>query len=185
MNRPLKGNNVSTPRHFYVDNSPYFITASTSQHKKLLTTEIKDLLQQLLHEVFTEYDWRLDHWVILDNHYHLLVNSCKGQDLPRIISKIHNQSAQRINHLFPSQQSARKKVWSNYWDYCPRDEQDYNLRLCYLLSNPVKHGYVEMLSEWSWSSFHSLYEDQGDSELRKFFHEHRSHQNLYLAEDDL
>ena len=130
-----------------------YCAAHTTSNRAIFNSDdllmfIKDLLQQLLHQVFTEYDWKLDHWVILDNHYHLLVNSCKGQDLPRIISKIHNQSAQGINQLFLSQQSTQKKVWSNYWDYCPRDEQDYNLRLCYLLNNPVKHGFVDTASNY-------------------------------------
>jgi putative transposase len=176
---------ITRPSHIYLDDLPYFITASTFQHRKLLNAEIKTRLQELLHRVFAAYHWRLDHWVILDNHYHLLASSCKGQDLPRIINKIHNQSAQQINELLPPERRSHKRVWYNYWDYCPRDEQDYNLRLCYLLNNPVKHGYVETLYEWPWSSFHKFYEDRGDTALRRLFHEHREYQDLQVQEDDL
>jgi putative transposase len=169
---------VDKPAHSYVDDAPYFITAATHQHQKLLDDENKAYLRDILHTVFAEYGWTLDAWVILDNHYHLLGNSRKGRDLTRIINKIHNQTAQRINQRFPPRHRASPYIWCNYWDYNPRNEREYNARLCYLLNNPRQHGYVERLQDWPWSSFAAT------SKLRELFEQHREYRTLIIPEDD-
>jgi putative transposase len=167
---------ITRPIHIYQDNTPYFITASTFEHQKLLNDTNKTYLQTLLHEVFTEFSWQLEHWVILDNHYHLLCQSKYGKDLRKIINKIHNLNAQKIKR----EQEINGKVWSNYWDYCPRNDKEYNTRLCYLLNNPYKHGYVEDLHDWKWSSFHQYFKQQGEIKLKQQFREFTEYRELEL-----
>ena len=121
--------------------------------------------------------------MVLDDHYHLLANSRRGRDLPRVLGKIHNLSAQWINRCHSPETPHHTKVWYNYWDYCPRNEREYNIRLCYLLNNPLKHGYVTRLPEWKWSSFHRLMAEQGDEALRDTFRQHREYRDLSLPED--
>jgi len=169
---------LSTPAHIYADNTAYFISASTWEHRKLLDDECKTRLTELLHEVFDEYSWVLKDWVILDNHYHLLCCSKVGKDMSKMINKIHGLSAQFIN----TKRNNKDKVWCNYWDYCPRDERDYNTRLCYLLNNPYKHGYVESLHDWFWSSFHQHYQKIGDENLRDLFLEYPDYRKIKLPE---
>ena len=181
----IQGGGTSIPVHYYLDHSPYFITAATYHHQRLLTDPIKPELHRTLHRVFAEYGWRIDHWVILDDHYHLLARSHTGRDRPRIINKVHNQTAQRINRSLPADRRAHQRVWYNYWDYCPRNERDYRVRLCYLLNNPYKHGYVEDLHDWPWSSFRSLFGERGDEETRRLFRDHPEYRSLRLPEDDL
>lgn len=183
MKNPNQGGSRSTPVHFYIDNAPYFITAATYRHQRLLDDTLKDHLRDLLHTVYAEYGWRLEHWVILDNHYHLLAHSRRGMDLQRITAKVHHQSARRINDSYPPNERAHKQVWANYWDYCPRNQQEYNLCLCYLLYNPLSHGYVGRLGEWRWSSFTSLLGAQGDEWLRGLFQQHSEFRGLTFAEE--
>ncbi len=171
------------PIHFYVDDAPYFITASTYQHRRLLTDAIKVGLRDSLHHTFADYGWTFDHWVILDDHYHLLGRSRSGRDLPRILNKVHHQTAQRINQRLTPERREGGPIWYNYWDYCPRTEREYNLRLCYLLNNPVKHGYVTNLHDWPWSSFESLFGERQDEGMRQLFLDHREYRTLSLPED--
>ena len=138
------------PAHLFVDNSPYFVTAAIYQKRNLLqSSTTKDYLLDTIQSCFAEKGWLLNAWVILDNHYHVLGISKKGEDLSGIFSKIHMLSAKFIR----SQQQAEKPIWWNFWDYCPRDERDYFIRLNYLLNNPVKHGYVADLKNYPYSSF--------------------------------
>ena len=183
MDRTTKGGSRSSPIHYYIDHVAYFITAATYYHQPLLDDILKGRLQQLIHDTFEEYGWQLDHWVIRDDHYHLLALSHRGHDLPRIIGKIHNLSAQWINHSHPAETRAHKQVWYNYWDYCLRDEREYLIRLCYLLNNPLKHDYVERLGDWEWSSFHRLIVEQGEEALRETFQRHGEYCELSLRED--
>lgn len=183
MDKKIKGGSRSSPLHYYIDHSAYFITAATYRHQPLLDDTLKECLIELFHATFAEYGWQVDHWVVLNDHYHLLANSHHGKALPRIIGKIHNLTAQRINRRYPPETREHAKVWHNYWDYCPRNEREYNIRLCYLLNNPVKHGYVDNLADWRWSSFHRLMAEQGDEALRATFREHWEYRELSLPED--
>ncbi len=172
--------NPHNPAHLFVDDSPYFITGSIYQKRPLLASEdIKNFLLAAFEQCFAEKGWTLNAWVILDDHYHVLGVSKNGKDLSRIIGKIHMLSAQFIR----SQLQAEKPIWWNYWDYCPRDERDYLIRLNYLLNNPVKHGYVTNLHDYRYSSFHKMLEKQGREFWVRQFRDYPEFKNLYLSED--
>ena len=82
-----------------------------------------------------------------------------------------------------SQLQAEKPIWLNYWDYCPRDERDYVIRLNYLFNYPVKHGYVADLKNYPYSSFHSMLKMHGREFLVQQFKEYSEFKNLCLDED--
>lgn len=169
------------PHHIYVDNSAYFISSSIYKKRNLLVLDkIKDYLIDTIKQCFTEKKWQLKDWVILDNHYHLLAISYQGKDLSRIMSKIHMLSAQYI----VSELEVEKPIWWNYWDYCPRDENDYFVRLNYLYNNPVKHGYVTTLADYAYSSFHQTLKQKGREELVQQFKSYAEYKKLHLDEDD-
>jgi len=46
-------------------------------------------------------------------------------------------------------------IWQRrFWEHLIRDEEDYSRHLDYIHYNPVKHGLVQRVSAWPWSSFH-------------------------------
>ncbi len=48
-----------------------------------------------------------------------------------------------------------KKIWQKrFWEHEIRDAKDLNNHIDYLHYNPVKHGYVDKVSDWKYSSFH-------------------------------
>jgi len=168
------------PAHLLLDKTSYFITGSIYQKRELLNDQLKVKLIAMLHQTFTEFCWTLEHWVVLNNHYHLMAFSEKGVDLPTIIARVHYQSGQLIRKVH----SSDLPVWWNYWDYCPRDEKDYFIRLNYLLNNPVKHGYTKNLTDYPFSSFHQHIEKVGRENLRRQFSNNNQYQSLILTEDE-
>jgi hypothetical protein len=40
------------------------------------------------------------------------------------------------------------------WEHALRDEEDYAKHFDYIHYNPVKHGYVESVQDWPYSTFH-------------------------------
>jgi putative transposase len=114
----------------------------------------------------------------LDNHYHVLGRSKKGDDLSSIFRRVHSKAAIFIRE----QTNCEKPVWWNYWDYCPRSEADYMVRLNYLLNNPLKHGYVTNLQDYPYSSFHQLFEEVGREKLGKQFRDYAGYKTLVLRE---
>jgi len=171
---------LHSPAHLFVDNAAYFITSAIYQKRALLKSEsAKHHLLTTIKACLVEKNWRLDHWVILDNHYHLMVTSSKGEDMTKIFRKIHVLSARFIQ----AQEHCGLPIWWNYWDYCPRDEKDYFIRLNYLLNNPIKHGYVTNLANYPFSSFSEIFEKMGRNALVKQFKDFPEYKNLSLYED--
>ncbi|QTA90981.1 Transposase IS200-like domain-containing protein [Desulfonema magnum] len=168
-----------TPIHLFADNSPYFITGAIYKKRPLLeNSDIKKKLSELIRKYFAKYNWELHHWVVLNNHYHVMGKSRRGDDLVPLIRNIHRTSAIRIHKLT----RCGKPVWWNYWDYCPRNEKEYMTRVNYLLNNPVKHGYVRNLRNYPFSSFHTLYEEKGRDELIWQFKKYPDYSKLVLPE---
>jgi putative transposase len=167
------------PTHLFADDTPYFITAAIYQKRPLLhSPALKQLLLDRIQSSFTEYQWELHHWVILDNHYHILGKSRLGRDLSNLIRNIHAFTGFHIKQTSQTQE----RVWWNYWDYCPRNERDYHVRLVYLLNNPVKHGYVDNLHDYPFSSFHQALAVQGEGVLRQQFKAYPEFRTLRLQE---
>ena len=77
-------------------------------------------------------------WVILPEHFHLLVE-CGEQTISDImhIFKI-TYSRHFRNNFGPG------RIWQNrFWDHCIRDADDFDNHLHYIHYNPVKHGFVK------------------------------------------
>jgi putative transposase len=46
-------------------------------------------------------------------------------------------------------------IWQRrYWEHLIRDEADFRAHLDYVHINPVKHGLVERVVDWPYSTFH-------------------------------
>lgn len=172
---------LHNPTHIFMDDTLYFITAAIYQkHPLLKEPAIKDLLLNCIQSSFNQYQWELHHWVILDNPYHVLAKSRKGDCLSTIIQQIHSVSGYHIKRLT----KVKNRVWWNYWDYCPRDETDYFVHLNYLFNNPVKHGYVTQLCDYPYSSFNVALERSGRDLLVNQFKQYTDYKNLVLYEDE-
>ena len=169
------------PHHIFIDNSPYFISSAIYQKRHLLASDrIKDYLLLTLKQCFAEKNWQLKDWVMLDIHYHLMAISQQGKVLSKIMSKTHMLTAKFIC----TELEVDKPIWWNYWDYCPRDEKDYFIRLNYLYNNPVNHGYVTNLADYPYSSFQQMLKQQGREKLVKQFKAYPDYKQLNLDEDD-
>jgi putative transposase len=49
----------------------------------------------------------------------------------------------------------RRGIWQRrFWEHALRDERDYQNHFDYLHYNPVKHGLVNSVPDWPYSSFH-------------------------------
>ena len=126
------------PPHIYLDNRAYFITAGTFDRRPLLATDdAKSVLREELRSAVEQVGIELVAWVILDNHYHVLVHIKSKEQVVRFTRRLHSITAIRLNRLHAQ---PGRRVWRNYWDYCPRNEKDFYRVLNYIHINPAKHG---------------------------------------------
>lgn len=151
------------PPHVYLDDTWYIITAATLNHTSFLREErAKAFLRDKLKELVKAFKINLRAWVILDNHYHLLLQTSHGQDLSRFFSQLHGGTAWALNGW----DGVRgRQVWHNYWDTCIRDDKGYWTRFNYIHQNPVKHGYVQNSADWRFSSYRYYLRTRGQAWL--------------------
>lgn len=151
--------NPHHPPHYFEDDSIYFLTASTVRKQPFLRQpECKQMLRDNMMILRSLFSMRIDAWVILDNHYHLLVHSPGLGKVSRFIQRLHGKTAYEINK---ADNARGRQVWHNYWDSLIQNESDYWTRFNYIHLNPVKHGYVNASTKWEFSSFAEILSREG------------------------
>lgn len=52
-------------------------------------------------------------------------------------------------------EKCERGIWQRrFWEHTIRDETDYARHIDYVHWNPMKHGLVQRLADWPYSSFH-------------------------------
>ena len=158
------------PPHLYIDETVYIITASTINKQKYLNTDVKrQMLQKTIYESIKEIKYEIFAWVILENHYHLLLKVANGNLLGKLINLIHGRSSFMINGL---EKRRGRKIWYSYWDSCVRNENDFYVRFNYIHNNPIKHGYMrkfENLFNYEFSSYPYYLKTKGQEWINDLF----------------
>ncbi|MDP8221523.1 MAG: transposase [Candidatus Stygibacter frigidus] len=144
------------PPHLYCEGGKYFITGATYKHNRCFADDhTKEQLLNSIKKGFFDKGWILEDWVIMDDHYHLMVDSKENNEfLKTIMNSIHRFTATWLNKRDKLQ---GRKVWYNYWDSLITYESSYYARLNYLWYNPVKHGYCNYAENYKFGSFRERY----------------------------
>jgi len=139
------------PAHWLFEPGIYMVTGGTYLKAHYLhSPERKDYFQQKLFECAAEFDWQLQAWSILSNHYHFVGRSPEDPStLRHFIAKLHMTTAKEFN--LQDDQPGRK-VWFQYWDTLITFQRSYLARLNYVHNNPVKHGLVTRAEDYRWCS---------------------------------
>jgi len=107
---------------------------------------------RLLEDEVRQQGWRCYAWCLMDNHYHLLIETPEA-NLSRGMQRFNGRYTQafnrrhhRVGHLF---QGRYKAILV--------EKDAYLLELCrYIVLNPVRAGMVGAADAWRWSSHREL-----------------------------
>jgi len=102
--------------------------------------EKMEMFRLCLVKAINMYRIKVFAWVLLQNHYHLLFKVSNGHDIKKFVRKFHSDTAIYINK---KDNTPGRRVWYQYWDYCPRGEKAFYSNFNYIHHNPVKHQYVK------------------------------------------
>jgi putative transposase len=158
--RIKSGYPAHAPPHPFRGSGYYLITAANFEHAPIMQssarrTEFESRLlaaiQSIQGEVFS--------WVILPNHYHILVDIDTLDLVSNALRLLHVGTAYEWNKA--DELTGQRKVWYKFTDRVIRDENHYFKTINYIHYNPIKHGYTSDLYTWPWSSFQMYYEDHG------------------------
>jgi putative transposase len=162
--RLARGYPPHQPPHPIREERYYLLSAACFEHRgHLHTPERRQTVLDMHFEQFIEHGMVVQAWVVLTNHYHLLVHVTEFEILGKIFGQVHG----RTSHVWNTEELTRgRKVWYRYSDRAIRSERHYYTTLNYLHYNPVKHGLVKSPYDWPWSSVHWYLEHYGREWLR-------------------
>jgi len=137
---------MKTLRRYNAPHTNYFITCVAFQRRRVLLNDTN---------LFWDSwgDTRPYAWVILPDHFHIVVNSgTEG------ISDYMHLFKTNYSRLF-RRRFGPGRIWQNrFWDHLIRNETDLNRHLDYIHYNPVKHMLTGNPFEYEHSSLRIFYE---------------------------
>lgn len=166
----------------YTQGAFYFFTLVSYNRRKIFCNEdflqaFKNSIRQIQHQ----YPFEIIAWMQLPDHLHCIWKmpendadySMRWSQIKRLTTQACPQYQLSIDELSHSKVKRYEKgIWQRrFFEHQIRDEADFVKHMDYLHYNPVKHGLVETVSDWPYSSFHRYVnqgyyaEDWGDSSI--------------------
>jgi putative transposase len=143
----------------------YFFTVVTYRRRKILTLpDSRQALRNAIVKIKRDYPFSIDAWVLLPDHLHCLWtmpdNDADFSSRWGLIKAAFSKQTQAELHQEKWMNESKRKhresaIWQRrFWEHRIRDEKDYAAHVDYIHFNPVKHGYVQKVREWPYSTFH-------------------------------
>ena len=144
----------------------YFFTVATHERQPiLLEPTLRDALRNAVQHTRTHHPFEMDAWVLLPDHLHTIWTLPEGDAnfsvrwnmVKQLTSKgaraFHDETRLNVSRL----QRREASVWQRrFWEHQVRDDADFARCMDYVHFNPVKHGLVDRVVDWEFSTFHRL-----------------------------
>lgn len=151
-------------RRTFQSNGCYFFTLkqSNSQHDYFL--QYVGLLEKSLSDALCRYPGIIQGMVVLPDHLHLMLTFPKGcQHHDLLIQTFRKNFAKYLATLGVVRSFTPyhpRSIWQlSYWQHQISSSENWQLHLDYLHSDPVRHGLVQHIIDWKYSSFHQYVEE--------------------------
>ena len=156
---------MSHYRRSHLSGGYYFFTVVTYDRRKLFLDALaRDCLHSAWQATHARHPFETVALCLLPDHLHCIWKlpegdarySSRWNAIKGIFSKsflrqegndgIRNESRRRTGEA---------ALWQRrFWEHQIRDERDLQRHVDYIHYNPVKHGLVQDLREWPWSTYH-------------------------------
>jgi putative transposase len=121
----------------------YFITCTTNKRRKWFSEPVlaNMVIDQWKHYE-TTYHFDLITYVVMPDHYHVLVNVGTEKTISQILHAVNSYIATEINKYLGK--DPKVKIWQgNAWDVIVQNDHMYWQKIAYTLLNPWRAGLVE------------------------------------------
>jgi len=154
---------MSNYKRIYLQNHSYYLTIVTQNRQPILIDNI-ELLRDSFRRSKKRYDYVINAIVILPDHIHMIITPQNPKDYSKIIALIKRsftygldmktKEESKFNLSASNYRRNLSGVWQKrFYEHTIRDEKDYATILNYIYTNPIKHGLVENIEDWKYSSF--------------------------------
>jgi len=161
---------VPNYRRATIGGATYFFTVNTYRRQPfLIDPDVRSALREGIERVRHTLPFVIDAWVLLPEHLHCIWTLPDGDaDFStrwRVIkTTVTQRCGERLNNTaWLSRRRTTKRqstLWQQrFWEHLIRDERDFAAHVDYVHWNPVKHGHVQQVAHWPYSSFHRYVRD--------------------------
>ena len=147
-------------RRNFIPGASYFFTVTLRDRSSSLLVDRIDTLREAMRSVKKERPFIIDAMVILPDHLHAVWTmppedadySTRWREIKsRFSRKIPADGHRKESHI----KKCERGIWQRrFWEHTLWDLSDVERHIDYIHYNPVKHGYVNRVVDWSYSSFH-------------------------------
>jgi REP element-mobilizing transposase RayT len=141
---------VSRPLRLEHPGAVWHVTSRGNERRHVFQDDVdRERWLALLGQVVVLFAWRLHGYVMMGNHYHLIVETptptlSRGmRHLNGVFTQAFNRRHQRVGHLFQGR----------FQSILVEKESHLLELLRYVVLNPVRAGLVRSPGEWAWSSY--------------------------------
>ena len=147
---------MARPLRIEYPGAVYHVTSRGNARQDIVDDD-RDRLQwrSLLAHVVDRFGWHCYAYCLMDNHYHLLIETPKPnlslgmRQLNGRYTQMYNRRYARVGHLFQGRFTAILV-----------EKETYLLELCrYVVLNPVRANLVPYPRQWAWSSYRATVGD--------------------------
>lgn len=148
---------MARPLRIQFPDAVYHVTSRGNERKAIVRNDMdRERFVRTLADMVEQYQVICHAWILMDNHYHLLIETPQA-NLSRAIRHLNgtytqafNRHHHRVGHLFQGRFTAILV-----------DKETYLLELCrYVVLNPVRAGMVHHPQAWRWSSYRATVGEQ-------------------------
>lgn len=143
----------------------FFFTVVTDQRRPILTSDLgRRALRAAISSTRQTLPFEITAFVLLPDHLHTIWEMPRGDaDYStrwRLIKTHFTKTWRRSGGTLCQRSASRRKrgehgLWQRrFFEHTCRDEDDWKRCLDYVHVNPLKHGLVNRVRDWRWSSFH-------------------------------
>jgi putative transposase len=152
-------------RRYRIPGGTYFFTVNLLERyaNDLLIRHI-DVLRLVVKETRKRWPFYIDAWVVLPEHLHCVWTLPPGDDDNANRWRVIKQGFSKALPVTERRSSVRmargeRGIWQRrFWEHVVRDDEDYATHVDYCHINPLKHGLVEQVADWPYSTFHRYVE---------------------------
>lgn len=152
-------------RRSHAAGATYFFTVVTHQRRRFLCDDdVRRALRDAVEMVRVVQPFVIDAWVLMPDHLHAIWTLPEneadfGVRWGKIKRHVSQQCGERLHQSWRLSDSKIKQhessLWQRrFWEHQIRDEADFVRCMDYVYFNPVKHGLVERVADWPYSTFH-------------------------------
>ncbi len=156
---------MSNYRRANTKGGTYFFTLVSFKRRKILCDEpMLQAMRDAVKHVRQNYPFEIVAWVTLPDHIHavwtLPIDDCdygkRWGLIKRYVSKQCPEYEAPLEMLSLSNiQRNEKGIWQRrFWAHEIKSDIDFEKHMDYIHFNPVKHGLVESVMDWRYSTFH-------------------------------